>query len=220
MDKETLKKWRLVIPGIIIIIFIIPGLTNSKEELLQIDKIIMNLKWTDAFYLGLVVIIGVIYYTLNIRWFVWKPFNTQVQENIKDNLLSASDLALTASKWYEIKQSRILMTIFYHYVDNDESLKEKSKGVRFNGLIWSSFIDLTILSCLTAIVYSILSLFTTMAHFVYIATFLFFLGLIALAFTWLLTYRHIKLSNEQIHVIIQTKGSELSQKITEAITNL
>jgi hypothetical protein len=220
MDKETLKRWRLVIPGIIILLFIIPGLTNSKEELLEIDKIIINLKWTDAIYLALVIVMGVVYYALNIRWLVWKPFNTQVQNNIKDKLLNVSQLSLTASDWYKIKYSRTLMTIFYYFVDNDESLKDKSKGVRFNGLIWSSFIDLTVLSGFTGFVYSFLSIFTTKTHFIYISSFMFLMCLVALGFSWLMTYRHIKLSNEQIEVIIQTKKAEIDEKLKEAIQNL
>lgn len=220
MDKETLKKWRLLIPGIIIILFVLPGLTNSKEELFEIDKIFQTLKWTDAFYLALVVILGVIYYSLNMRWIVWKPLNTQVQNNIKDKLLNVCSLKLTASQWYEIKNGRALMTIFYHFVDNDESLKEKAKGVRFNGLVWSSFIDLSILSFLGAIAYSILSIFTTKTHFVYISLILFFICFISLAFSWLMTFRHKSMSNEQLEVIIQTQKSQIDTKITKALSNL
>jgi len=84
MNKETLKKWRLFIPGIIIFFLILPGLTNSREELFTIHKIFKTLEWNDSIYLGLVFIFGAIYYALNVRWFIWKPFNAQVQENIKN----------------------------------------------------------------------------------------------------------------------------------------
>jgi len=220
MSKETLKKWRLLIPGIVIILFILPGLTNSKDELFAIDKMITALKWTDSFYLVLVIVLGAIYYSLNIRWFVWKPFNYQVQENIKDKLLNASNVLITAHDWYKLKSNRAILNIFYDFVDNNESLKEKSKGVRFNGLIWSSFIDLTILSVLAGFVYSILLIFTTKEHYVYLALLLFCLSYISLAFSWLLTYKHKSMSNEQLEVIIQTKQNEINTKIKEAIDSL
>jgi hypothetical protein len=220
MSKETLKKWRLLIPGIIIILFIIPGLTNSKEELFAIDKIVKALKWTDSFYLALVIILGAIYYSLNLRWVVWKPFNSQVQENIKDKILNASSLKISAENWYKIKRGRAIITIFYDFVDNNESLKDKSKGVRFNGLIWSSFIDLTILSLVAGFVYSVLLVFTSKEHYVYLALLLFCLCFVSLAFSWLLTYKHKSMSNEQIEVILQTKRNEIDTKIQEAIDSI
>ena len=53
------------------------------------------------------------------------------------------------------------MTIFYHFVDNDESLKDKAGDVRFNGLIWSSCFDFCILSGFGGIAYYIISLVTS-----------------------------------------------------------
>lgn len=220
MSKETLKKWRLLIPGIIIILLILPGLTDSKEELFEIDKMIKAFKWTDTFYLAVVILLGVIYYSINLRWFVWKPFNTKVQENIKDTILNASNLSLKASDWYKLKSSRAVITVFYDFVDNNESLTDKSKGVRFNGLIWSSFIDLTILSGLAGFIYSILLIFTSKEHYVYLALMLFCLSYISLAFTWLLTYKHKNMSNEQLEVILQTKQNEIDIKIQEAVDSL
>ena len=220
MNKETLKKWRLFIPGIIIFFLILLGLTNSKEELFAIHKIFKTLEWNDSIYLGLVFIFGVIYYTLDIRWLVWHPFNAQIQENIKDKILNISKLKLLSSQWFNLKKDRVLMNIFYSFVDNDASLKEKSKVVMFNGLIWSSFIDLSILSCLAGLSYSILSIFTSKSHYVILAVILFCLCFLSLICTFLLTRRQKILSNEQLEIIAQTKKNEIELKIQEAIDNL
>ena len=219
MNKETLKRWRLFIPGVIIFFLFLLGLTNSKEELFAIYKTINFLEWNDFFYIVPVIFFGVIYYALNVRWIVWKPFNAQVQENIKDKILNITNLKLPSSQWFDLKKDRALMNIFYSFVDNDASLKEKSKAVMFNGLIWSSFIDLSILSCLAAFSYSILSIFTSKLHYVILAVILFCLCFLSLACTCLLTHRQKILSNEQLDIITQTKKNEINQKIQEAIDN-
>jgi len=220
MNKETLKKWRLIIPGIIIFFLILFGFTNSKEELFTFYKIFKTLEWNDSIYLILVFFFGVIYYTLNVRWLVWQPFNAQIQENIKDKILNISNLKISSSQWFDLKKGRALMNIFYSFVDNDESLKQKSKVVMFNGLIWSSFIDLSILSCLAALSYSILSFFISKSHYIILADLLFCLSFLSLICTSLLTRRHKTLSNEQLDIIVQTKKNEVEQKIKEAIHNL
>lgn len=220
MNKETLKLWRIIIPGIIIYFLILLGLTNSKEELFAFHKIFTTLEWNDAIYLVPVFIFGTMYYLLGVRWYVWKLFNTQIQENIKDKILNISKSTLLSSQWFNLKKDRILMNIFYSFVDNDESLKQKSKVVMFNGLIWSSFIDLSILSCLAALLYSILSIFTSKSHYIILADLLFCLSFLSLICTSLLTRKHKTLSDEQLDIIAQTKKNEVEQKIKEAIDNL
>ena len=220
MNKETLKKWRLVIPGIFTIFFIRVGLTNSKEEFFTIYKMSKTLEWNNIFYVVPVLIFGVIYYALNVRWIVWKPFNAQVQENIKNKILNASSLKLTSSQWFKMKKDRTLMIIFYSFVDSDESLKEKAKSVRLNGLIWSSFIDLSVLSCLSALSFSMLSIFTSKSHHVYLAWIMFCISFISLLFICLLTYRHINKSNEQLEIITQRKKDEIDPEIQKAVDNL
>jgi hypothetical protein len=220
MNKETLKKWRIFIPGIITVLLIRFGLTNSKEEFFTIFKISKTLELNNFFYILPVLFFGIIYYALNVRWIVWKPFNFQVQENIKNKILNTSNLKLLSSQWFGLKKDRALMNIFYSFVDNNESLKEKSKVVIFNGLIWSSFIDLSVLSCLSALSFSIISIFTSKSHHIYLSWIFFNICFVSLVFTSLLTFRHIKLSNEQLEIITQTKTDEIDPKIQKAIVNL
>ena len=220
MNKETIKKWRLIIPGIIIYFFILLGRTNSKEELFTFYKIFETFDWNYFLYLIPVLLLGTMYYLLGIRWYVWQFFVTQIQENIKDRLLNISKSKLLASQWFRIKKDRTLMNIFYSFVDNDESLKEKSKSVMFNGLIWSSFIDLSILSCLAALLYLIFSILPSKSHYIILADLLFCLCFLSIICTSLLTRRHKMLSNEQLDIIAQSKKNEVESKIKEAIDNL
>ena len=220
MNKETLKTWRIFMPGIITILLIIFGLTNSKEEILTFYKIFKPLERNDIFVIAPVLFFGVIYYALGVRWFVWKPFNFQVQENIKNKILNDSNLTLTSSQWFKIKKDRALMNIFYSFVDNDESLKEKAKSVRMNGLVWSSFIDLSVLSCLSALVHSGIYIYTSKLHHVYLAWIMFCISFISLLFVCLLKYRHINKSNEQLEIITQRKKDEIDPEIQKVVDNL
>ena len=207
-------------PGIITILLIIFGLTNSKEEILTFYKIFKPLERNDIFVIAPVLFFGVIYYALGVRWFVWKPFNFQVQENIKNKILNDSNLTLTSSQWFKIKKDRALMNIFYSFVDNDESLKEKAKSVRMNGLVWSSFIDLSVLSCLSALVHSGIYIYTSKLHHVYLAWIMFCISFISLLFVCLLKYRHINKSNEQLEIITQRKKDEIDPEIQKVVDNL
>lgn len=220
MNKETIKKWRLIIPGIIIYFFILLGRTNSKEELFTFYKIFETFDWNYFLYLIPVLLLGTMYYLLGIRWYVWQFFVTQIQENIKDRLLNISKSKLLASQWFRIKKDRTLMNIFYSFVDNDESLKEKAKSVRMNGLVWSSFIDLSVLSCLSALVHSGIYIYTSKLHHVYLAWIMFCISFISLLFVCLLTYRHINKSNEQLEIITQRKKDEIDPEIQKVVDNL
>jgi len=220
MNKETLKKWRIFIPGIITILLILFGLANSKDEFFAFYTIFKTLEWNDICVIVPVSFFGIIYYALNVRWVVWKPFNFQVQENIKNKILNASNLKLTSSNWFKIKKDRALMIIFYSFVDNDESLKEKAKSVRLNGLAWSSFIDLSVLSCLSALLHSGIYIFTSKLHHVYLAWIMFCISFISLLFVCLLTYKHINKSNEQLEIIIQRKKDEIDPEIQKVVDNL
>ncbi len=217
MEKETLKKWRLLIPGIIIMLVIIPGLTRNIKELKNIDSIFSNFKWSDLFYLGLVVVLGAIYYLLNIRWLLWKHYNKKVQENIKDNIINECGLKMSGNIWIQLYNNESIMNLFYEFIDNDESLKEKAKDVRFNGLIWSSSFDLAIISFCGSIVYSVLSWMLSKSHYLYISVILIWAFLISIMFSSILTKRHIKISNEQLSIIKVKYKNDIDKNIEEII---
>lgn len=223
MSKEWLKRFRLIIPGIIIMLFILLGLTKTKDELMDISLLFSRFNWSDLyyiFYIGVIIILGALYYALNIRWLVWKHYNKKVEDNIKDTILNECTLNISAKQWYNLKKENAVMIIFYDFIDNNESLKDRSNDVRFNGLIWTTCFDITILSCLAGFIYTILFFTTTRSHYIYISLFSFWLCFIALAFSSLLTYRHLAKSNDQLEVIKQKYKEDINTKISEAINNL
>lgn len=219
LEKERLKLLRLLIPGFIILLFIIPGFTDNTEELKQICAVFYGFTFTHLFILIPVIILGFLYYTLNIRWFVWKHYNKQIQDNIIDTLLINTNLKLNAKQWYELRNSRKLIIIFYNLVDNDESLKEKAKSVRLNGLLWTSCFDIMIISGLAAAIYSLLSFIMARDHYIMVAVFFFWFFFVFWAFSSLLTHRHKSLSNDQLEVIKQRMSENLSEMIAQVIDN-
>lgn len=220
MSKEMLKRLRLIIPGIIIMLYILLGLTKTKDELMNISQLFESFKWSDLLYIALFFILGALYYALNARWFVWKHYNKIVQDNIKDTILNECTLNLSAKQWYNLKKENALMIIFYNFIDNDKSLTDQANDVRFNGLIWSTFFDITILSASAGFIYSFLFLVTTRSHYIYISVASFWLFFFALAFSSILTYRHLAKSNQQLEVIKQKYKGDINIKINEAIDNL
>ncbi|SHI13047.1 hypothetical protein [Desulfofustis glycolicus] len=220
MNKENLKRMRFIIPGIIIIIYIIPSLSDNAQELLNIHLLFQALKWSDSIYIVLIVLLSGLYYILNIRWLVWKPFNDKVTENIKNSLMRMCSLEISSEQWFTIKKDRTLMNVFYHLIGNDDSLASKSKDVMFNGLVWTTCFDFTILSATGGFVYLLLSIFSGNHHYIYISVTLYTLFYIGLAFSWLLTYRHINLSNGQLEVIKQRFKQNVDDQIKQALENL
>jgi hypothetical protein len=220
MEKSTLKMWRLIIPGVTIFVLTIPLSTDNIQQLKDVVSMIKSLSWDDLWYSAVILIVGALYYSLNIRWLVWKHFNNKIQNNIKERIFNLCSLKYTPETWYRLKNSRSLMTVFYHFVDNDESLKDKAGDVRFNGLIWSSCFDFCILSGFGGVAYYIISLVTQKHHLIYFSSILFIGFFVFLGFSSLLTYKHLSLSNAQLDVIAQKYKQDVDTKIREALINL
>ena len=218
MEKDTLKRLRLIIPGIIIFLLIIPGLTDNVNQLMDC-VLLKNFKISDLLYSLIFIIFGALYYILNLRWLVWQYFVRLVQDNIKDTILKACEIEMTSVNWYKLKSDRGLMNIFYEFVDTNASLLDKAKDVRFNGLIWSSCVDMTILFWLAGIIYTLFFFFTK-DHYIFIALVSFWISSLSVIFSFVLTKRHISLSNKQLDMIIQQYSSQINDKIQSLSTSL
>jgi hypothetical protein len=217
MEYSALSFFRILIPGIMLFLFFMLLLTNDFNEIGNISILIRDFKLKDTFYIVVFLIVGAIYYIFKIRNILWKPFYIKVQNNIKNKLLSPVIDKLTAAQKKKLKEKRKLINIFYHFVDLDASLKEKAKRIRFNGLIWSSCVDLSTISSLTAIAFLIKYLITGTKYNIIVFLFLILLAVTAILFIVILTNRHISLSNEQLDMICQIYKRQLEEKIFEQL---
>lgn len=217
MEYRTLSFFRILIPGLLLVLFFMLLLTNNFNEIGNIFSYFRDFGVKDTFYVAVFLIFGAIYYICKLRDVLWNPFYIKVLNNIKNKLLGPVIHMLTAEQKKTLKEKRKLINIFYHFVDLDASLKEKAKRIRLNGLIWSSCVDLSTISFLTAIALLIKYFFAGNKYNIIMFSVLILLAVIALVLVIILTNRHISLSNEQLDIICQMYRSELVEKILEQV---
>jgi hypothetical protein len=111
------------------------------------------------------------------------------------------------------------MHIFYHFVDNDRSLSEKANRVRFNGLIWTSTVDLTIIAAFGSLIFWVKLIIERTSYDLWMAVILLVLSLFSFGLIQLTTKRHISLSNEQLDIICDLYRPELKEKMYELLKN-
>ena len=219
MNKETMKILRIIVPGIIILIIIYALRYDHSIMIKQIQSINI-IKGTWQFILA--VIFGAIYYCLHLRnIFFIKPIQ-EIVNNIKDKLLSPfQNNNLIQNHIIELKSNRTLLHIFYNFIDNDQSLKEKAKNVYYNGLFLSSSADVAILSLLSSPIAIILFLVNKTIYHLYLSiifTIIFFISRFVIL--PILKKTHIDLSNEQLEYIDVHFKEELQEKIINRINSL
>jgi Flp pilus assembly protein TadB len=110
-------------------------------------------------------------------------------------------------------KERTLMHVFYHFVDNDESLKDKAKDVRLNGLIWSSIADVIVISAVMLVLYVVGWFTLGRGHYLVMILVLVIAIIVGKVFLPKITRRHISLSDEQLEMIRLKYKPELRQKI-------
>ncbi|AKH21834.1 hypothetical protein [Sedimenticola thiotaurini] len=216
MELSTLKKLRKIVPGTVFLFFSVPIYQFFVDDLFQVDD---SLKFSlEGYGSVLAVIIGSLFGTLKIRRLRNEATHREINENIKSRLLEEGlTEERSEEEKNEIKNSRKLMHVFYHLIDNDESLKEKSKLVRDNGLIWTSTADVAILGCFFSWLYFILILIFGLDGLLASAGLMIgSIGLISGAILHPRTVKeHISLGNEQIEFILTNHKEELKRRVTE-----
>jgi len=198
MDQQTLKTLRLIIPGMLVVIVFLPLFLKGLNPA-QVGGTLF--RFETLFSIGVVAGIGGLFYVVNlvIRRPFFQPQLIPIQENIKEKLLGfCANETLNPTARKHLREGRRLMTVFYHFVDNDESLKEKAKSIRLNGLVMSSIADLMFLLCMAIPVYLVAYWAFRRPHYVVMG--LLCAGVNALCWPMIVTVRkrHIELSDEQL----------------------
>jgi hypothetical protein len=159
--------------------------------------------------------IGMLYNVYCVRALFNRNSHKRITDNIKRRLLSIGRTTpITDEKLQALLAGGALMDTFYSLVDSKDSLKEKAKLVRDNGLAWSSIADIVVLGAVFACLYFPLWLFTHYSLFLYWGV---FSGVLALASALLFhpqtERRHIALSNEQLDFIQTQMKEEVQAKV-------
>tara|TARA_R110000744_G_C19361432_1_gene561446 strand:+ start:178 stop:840 length:663 start_codon:yes stop_codon:yes gene_type:complete len=218
MNLETLKKLRLLIPGIIIVIYGLFYISIiSEKEFSGFEFKEYTIPTVIA------IIIGVFYEMFEVRYLVTNYSHKKIDLNIKNHICRLFTQPLTDIQRQFLFNKNRLKSIFYHVVDNDESLKQKSKNIYFNGIIWTSTADLSIISIFISVFVLISMVFFegTIKNDLLIFGFTtIMIGLISLGLHSLAFLKHIKLSNEQIDFIETHHINLVNTKITETLSQI
>lgn len=209
MEQKTLKYLRVFIPGLIILLGLYPIYDEFYSELYKIEK------FETTYVTFAAILLGGIYYQLDIQHIVTYISHQIIRRNILNKLITASELSISSDDKKKLKKDDNYMTAFYNAIDNNESLKRKGENVRFNGIFWSSTADLVILCILFYFLYTfgygeIENLNSYKNAFLIISGISFVLHIISVR-------KHIKLSNEQLNPIIndETMSDTVKQKFNE-----
>ena len=213
MSITTLKNCRLLIPGVLILFLVIIFIQDDFSGLFKIIQSLHGINVQDILVVGLTILFGVIYHAGSFRDLLWNQYHKRVKDNIKEELLRPFMNEFDDNQQSIIKSGNKLMNIFYIFIDNDRSLSEKANRVRFNGLIWTSSVDATIIAAFGSFIFLIRFIVNKDGYAICMCIILVVLSLFCWYLVELTTRKHIALSNEQLEAIIQLHRSDLGEKI-------
>lgn len=216
MSLGKLKVFRIIVPGIIILLYFVLIIPDTLSEL---SKIWTEFDAKDTIYTFVVIVLGFLYHILKLRFLLWKPQLVKVQNNIKDTLLKPFLEQYSSENISFLKKDRKLMNVFYHFVDNKKSISEKSNLVRFNGLIWTSLIDIAIISFLSLFIipYKHYTIHSTYTKYLLLTTIL--VTILSYILSLVARKSHLKLSDDQLEIITEQYKKELKNKLDSNLGN-
>jgi hypothetical protein len=211
MDTATLKKLRSIIPGTLLIAGAIPLYTFWTKKPLG------SIQGVDWIFVGAglvaAYVLGAVYNLLCLRAAFNGKSHARITANIKNRLLTLRTLPLSNARREELCRRGEVMDVFYALVDSDDTLKERAKLVRDNGLHWSTIADVVVLGVAFTSLYVALWFTTDYTPFLYWCVASAILTLVGLLLHPLAERRHVQLSNTQLEFIANQMRVEAEQKI-------
>jgi hypothetical protein len=115
MSKETLKVMRLIVPGILIFLLFYP----LHKGALSIEAL-SSIHTEDVIYVVIVLVLGGIYKTLELRSILFKEQLDLVHQNIKSKLLAPFSTDSWIAKLQPLP-AKSFLKVFYKIVDSKSS---------------------------------------------------------------------------------------------------
>lgn len=207
MEQTTLKYLRVFIPGIIFLLGFYPAYNHYFKDVYDAK----SLDLTYVTYLSLIV--GSIYYQLNVRYLIIYFSLKEIDRNISAKLIEIHG-NLTENQKKIVENDEVFpKNVLYRIIDNDESLKKRANNVYFNGIFWTSTADSVILSAFFAIIYRFL--LPNVANAVILSEMFFTISIASFLLHILSVFKHIRLSNNQLDYIKTYKSAEVVQQIND-----
>jgi Flp pilus assembly protein TadB len=228
MSKETQSRLRILIPGLmflaVLMLLLAPFVSTwysadpeGAASLLRSFGAIISMVVTVILLVLVAYPLGAIYRILGIRERLLKRSKDRIDSNIKERLLAPylkhTSIAEVADS---LREDQRLLNVFYYFVDNKESLKERAKSVYLNGLLWSSVADATAMAL--ALAGSSFISYLALGHTYYLVVVITALVLCILLWWFLMprvVAKHVTLGEEQIGYILHLHESELHEKLEE-----
>ena len=205
MEQGTLKYLRLLIPGLIFLLGFYPIYDRYFSGLYEVKSI-------DFSYLTFFsVIIGSIYYQLNLQRLITRPSHYFITKNICKRLIMISGLSLTEIQKKKVKKERKYMHVFYNLLDKDESLKRKTANVYFNGIFWTSTADSFLINGAFFLLYKYMFVDFQLSY-EYSQIFL-VLAISSIILHVISVIKHINLSNDQLQYLETHYQSDVNTKM-------
>lgn len=191
MDKKLLKQLRFLVPGALFYgFYLLLGYITGLWD------VTMPANWQEASFSAVPLILAFLYYSLPIRNFSNKTFHDDVKNRLVRGMLDRAGPPYSHKNW----QWKELNSVFYHFVDTDESLKSKSLDAYFNGLIWTTWADIRAISFIYIILSTAILPFSCPAGAYGVVAFssIFVISFVGSHFV---TRKHREIGEEQIHII-------------------
>jgi hypothetical protein len=151
LTKTQLITFRLLAPGLIVIQCTLPywfGALDSIRDLLP---------WLVTLTAP---VLGAVYYALDIRRHMWTGFEDKCHRNVRAKMIQPFATE-SAGQDTECKLTDSdVMRLFYHILDQDESLKDQAEAVRLNGAVLSTIVDAISIYALFTAVYFVTFVWT------------------------------------------------------------
>jgi len=218
MTKSRLKQLRLILPGVIVLIYLVIFDQFTFEHLFSIpESFKTNSKFLYLLYFILAIIVGTIYHILKIRHFLWDNYLPLIQQNIRERLLKISGNELNFENLEVFKSWKNIKDVFYYHVDNDPSLQDKANSVRFNGLIWTTIMDIAIISFMVSMILFSAGLWSSNTDIIIEAYIPLTVCIICLFLIGPVTKSYIEESNKQLNYMELHLKKEITTKINEIL---
>ncbi|MDN4633408.1 hypothetical protein QCD71_17935 [Sphingomonas sp. PsM26] len=205
MTSNTLKIIRLITPPLIVLILGVVFLSFFGLKIIRIPE-----KLEDAAFSIPTIIIALLYYITPFRSWANGAHHKHINENIRSRLVLIANLRDDPVKysWKKVKN------VFYRQIDSDGSLKKRSEDIMFNGAIWTSLADLTVISAGYSII-GLIPLFLQIRKSLLSLTVMILITVLSICLQKLVTRKHFSMGIDQLDYMEQFRRNEIISDMTK-----
>jgi hypothetical protein len=216
MTKGELDTWRKRVPLFILVIGLTPWAIVSGRSIDEAKFLVPMLAVVLAFF----------YVGTNPGRSLWKKeMEAHVGRQIREALLDMipSDLGVTQPEKEQLSQREIyrdLTGVFWEAVDNNALLRAQKEHFYSNGILYSTSIDVYILSAIFALAYAVQYSLTSNVAFAWIAV---VCAAVSLGSKFIVMpsrrERHLELSAEQLDLLRREQGDFVANRFRQIISS-